>query len=235
MEQVLDSDVYAGEEIGQQSYEVKVDDAEGSVVYNCNSCDMTFSSVDQHVRDFHPNEEIVVEVDEEVADSYGFEEVVEHEEDIVDESSCFKCQICCTVLKSGRSLKLHMRVHDAKADKGGACNELKHLCRLCNRGFSNDEHLRLHLLAHDKTRLVDFDGGEKGGSGYPCNYCGKRFKRPFEKVKHERIHTGERPFSCEICGKRFRVSSCLKLHLRTHDDSRPFVCPHCKKRYVPND
>lgn len=226
MEEVLDNVDRRGE-IYQQSDEVNVDDAEGSVVYNCNSCDMTFSSVDQHIRNFHPNEGIVVEVEEEIADNYGFEEVIE---DIVDESSCFKCQICCTVLKSGRSLKLHMRVHDAKADKGDANNELKHLCKLCNRGFSNDEHLKLHLLAHDKTQLVDFDSGEKEGSGYPCNYCGKRFKRPFEKVKHERIHTGERPFSCNTCGKRFRVSSCLTLHLRTHDDSRPFVCPHCKKR-----
>lgn len=25
---------------------------------------------------------------------------------------------------------------------------------------------------------------------YPCQYCGKEFGRPHEKVKHERIHTG---------------------------------------------
>lgn len=26
---------------------------------------------------------------------------------------------------------------------------------------------------------------------YECNYCNRQFARPHEKVKHERIHTGE--------------------------------------------
>lgn len=25
---------------------------------------------------------------------------------------------------------------------------------------------------------------------YGCQYCGKEFARPHEKVKHERVHTG---------------------------------------------
>ncbi|KAK0166299.1 hypothetical protein PV328_004732 [Microctonus aethiopoides] len=66
---------------------------------------------------------------------------------------------------------------------------------------------------------------------YQCQHCGRRFTRPHEKVKHERIHTGEKPHACEVCGKTFRVSYCLTLHMRTHTGVRPYQCQHCGKRF----
>ena len=54
------------------------------------------------------------------------------------------------------------------------------------------------------------------GSGYACRYCKKMFPVPAKVVNHERIHTGERPFSCQICGKSFAEKGTLKRHQIIH-------------------
>lgn len=214
---------------------------ERDFAYNCNACNMTFHSVEDHIREHHREEKVVIEVEEEVESSrideeaYGFVEVSDEDEAITTGDN-FKCTSCQTLLKSARSLKLHMKMHDPKIG-GKRPSQSENHCQSCNRSFSDSKHFLLHMAGHENNEFETEQpdpriSAENNSGGYPCSYCGKRFKRPYEKVKHERVHSGERPYSCEVCGKRFRVSSCLAVHRRTHDDTRPFVCPHCKKRYV---
>ncbi|XP_053685907.1 zinc finger protein 595-like [Sabethes cyaneus] len=204
---------------------------DSSTVYNCDSCGMAFHSIEEHIRQYHRDEEVMIELEEQLPndqDDFGIAELTD--EDSSEESSGFKCRVCKTELLSARSLKLHLKMHDRRKSPAARV-KLDNHCNLCNRSFSNREHLQLHILGHGEG-FVQLTGiNSSAGSGYPCNYCGKRFKRPHEKVKHERIHTGERPYCCDICGKRFRISNCLTIHLRTHEDSRPFVCSYCKKRF----
>ncbi|XP_047992653.1 zinc finger protein 260-like isoform X5 [Leguminivora glycinivorella] len=105
----------------------------------------------------------------------------------------------------------------------------KYNCDICNRKFHSSEYLEMHMSVHnlDKAPVNKQDKSLP----YNCSYCTRQFARPHEKVKHERIHTGEKPHSCEICGKSFRVSYCLTLHMRTHTGARPYACPHCNKRF----
>ncbi|XP_064628255.1 zinc finger protein 263-like isoform X2 [Lineus longissimus] len=47
---------------------------------------------------------------------------------------------------------------------------------------------------------------------YKCQYCAKTFNHRGHFVRHERIHTGEKPYQCDICGKDFSRSEALRIH-----------------------
>ena len=39
-----------------------------------------------------------------------------------------------------------------------------------------------------------------------CDICQKMYTSPDVLRQHQRVHTGERPFTCTICGSKFKVS-----------------------------
>ncbi|KIW35303.1 uncharacterized protein PV07_02006 [Cladophialophora immunda] len=59
------------------------------------------------------------------------------------------------------------------------------------------------------------DGMSPAG-GKKCQFCDRRFSRNEHLRRHQRYHTGEKPFQCQFCSKSYARSDVLARHLRNH-------------------
>ncbi|KAH6889932.1 hypothetical protein B0T10DRAFT_43692 [Thelonectria olida] len=66
-----------------------------------------------------------------------------------------------------------------------------------------------------------------GEKPYECNDCDKKFTRPGHLTSHKRTHTGEKPYKCNSCGKKFAQRGVLTRHERIHTGEKPYVCHAC--------
>ena len=72
----------------------------------------------------------------------------------------------------------------------------------------------------------------EGQKIYPCNFCAKEFKKPYELGRHLRVHTLEKPFKCRICPRSFAVKTALNSHSKIHTaGGRDHLCSVCLKRF----
>ena len=64
-----------------------------------------------------------------------------------------------------------------------------------------------------------------------CTTCGNAFSTSSHLTRHERTHSGDRPYACTTCGNAFSTSGQLTRHERTHTGERPYACTMCGKSF----
>lgn len=156
-----------------------------------------------------------------------------------------KCGDCSQVFRFLSQYVIHQRVHTG---------ERPYQCPECDKAFSKNSNLNLHLKTHRKN-----DGSQK------CQICQRRFPSS-EYGNHVKCHTLKWEFEqsgkaslhetahvptpastptfaepsppeakvekvCQYCGKTFRFQSALIRHVRIHTGEKPFKCDICGKAF----
>jgi len=93
----------------------------------------------------------------------------------------------------------------------------------------------LRVANKANTTLNYYSENSKGL--FYCSFpgCVARFSTIANKERHERTHTGQKPFVCELgCGKAFTRKHDMKTHLRVHTGEKPYQCnvTNCNKRFT---
>ncbi|XP_062979658.1 zinc finger protein 586-like [Elgaria multicarinata webbii] len=116
------------------------------------------------------------------------------------------------------------------AYKGGPFHENTGQQRVLNRKRRN-KCLVCGKVFRDEAYLNKHQRTHTGEKPYECSDCGKSFRWSSDLHRHQRTHTGEKPYKCLDCGKSFRRSSNLHRHRRTHTGEKSYECSDCGKTF----
>ncbi|XP_027272732.1 zinc finger protein 433-like isoform X2 [Cricetulus griseus] len=160
----------------------------------------------------------------------------QNDEGIHKEVKHFVCKVCGESFINSIDLLNHENIH---------IRQERYICWKCGKTYTYGEYFESHEVTHTE------------GKPYACKHCrkvftsssilnvrqrkekrytSKRYGKAFfvgssSHKKHERNHSGEKPYACRHCGKHFRHASSCNKHERKHTGKKPYECRHCGKAF----
>ncbi|KPJ18790.1 Transcriptional repressor CTCFL [Papilio machaon] len=103
-----------------------------------------------------------------------------------------------------------------KTDEGEGTQKKEH----CGKKFITRRLLLMHCRAKHGYEKTD-----------KCSFCDYKASNAEQVKIHERLHTGERPFSCQQCAAEFHRKSSYLQHIAIHLPEKTVQCSQCPARF----
>lgn len=172
--------------------------------FKCDGCEKSFKSIKRFVDHLKTHGTVYQDQIDELEKGISPDEPVQNWEEVYcdddPEKVCYKCLECNTILNSRKSFLLHYKIHTNRrkmASKTKKVSQSSLHCSLCNKSMANQNMLDMHMKAHSENlshqSRKPYNPAETDlpnqvvKNKLACQYCDKVFKRPIEKVKHERV------------------------------------------------
>uniref|UniRef100_A0A182Y8H4 Zinc finger protein Xfin n=1 Tax=Anopheles stephensi TaxID=30069 RepID=A0A182Y8H4_ANOST len=128
-----------------------------------------------------------------------------------------QCPHCPQRFRKHASIYAHVRYRHELFD-----NPEGYTCDICGVTMRYRPSFRYHMRIHYHEQMGTFK----------CQYCERVFGTRARLERHERVHTGERPYACHLCPKTFIHSGQLATHISRHNNERGHLCAQCGKAFL---